>query len=137
MQPAVWNSYLLAHKGYRYKIRDARLALYSALLGLGLRAHGLCPRLSQEEAAALPTPGGPGGPGADFRAVLAAVADPLVEMCTRSSEALNPNAASRYGCAALRILCGGLPCPPPCCFTVAACPCSGWMEPLMHVRPHL
>ena len=29
-------------------------------------------------------------------AVLSAVADPLAEMCTRSSEALNPNASSRW-----------------------------------------
>ncbi|KAI7838109.1 hypothetical protein COHA_008117 [Chlorella ohadii] len=40
---------------------------------------------------------GPGGSSsrADFAAVLAAVADPLAEMCSRSSEALNPAAASR------------------------------------------
>ncbi|PSC76084.1 Conserved oligomeric Golgi complex subunit 6 [Micractinium conductrix] len=38
----------------------------------------------------------PGGPGSDdFSAVLSAVVDPLAEMCSRSSEALNPTAASR------------------------------------------
>lgn len=35
------------------------------------------------------------GPVSDFGAVLSAVADPLVEMCVRSSEALNPNSSSR------------------------------------------
>lgn len=55
----------------------------------------VCLQLEPGEAAA-PTPVTPGGGAAsDFRAVLAAVADPLVEMCERASEALNPNAASR------------------------------------------
>ncbi|PRW32513.1 Conserved oligomeric Golgi complex subunit 6 isoform A [Chlorella sorokiniana] len=38
---------------------------------------------------------GGGAADADFSAVLSAVVDPLAEMCSRSSEALNPAAASR------------------------------------------